>query len=505
MQAFRAGLRGAFTLVPEEDGMDFTVVVIVIVYMLGMLGVGYYASKRISSSTDFMVAGRRMGPILMAGTLAATEIGGGSSLGVVENASNLGNAQWGLSASWYVMTMGIAFVILTFIAPKLRASEVRTVPEYFRRRYGTTAGLFTSITMFLPLIGLTAGQFLASATIATVMLGLDWNTSLILVATVVTIYAVMGGMWSVAITDFLQVGLIVAGMAIAIPFSINYAGGWENVVSNVPPGTWDLTSGIGGPKAIFALIVMYMATFTVGQEAVARYYSARDGKAARQGSIIAAVINAVYAFIPTILGIIMLALVNMDKVDKADVLAQGARYSLPLLAHMTMPSVIVGLLFAGVISATMSSADSDMLGAGSIFANDIYKQFFKKTASDREVMRVTQIAMVLVGVFSLIVALSATSIISLLMFSFTLRAAGAFFPYILGHYWKRASTAGTIAALLVGSFVSVLFERRWSPVGFFGFEQQPVIPGLVCALAAFLLFSLIMPPKTETLELAKEE
>lgn len=149
--------------------MQTTVIIIVVIYMMGMLGIGYWSSKKISSSTDFMVAGRRMGPILMAGTLAATEIGGGSSLGVVEKASNLGSAQWGLSAAWYVLAMGLAFVILLFIAPKLRSTEVKTVPEYFRRRYGRTAGLFTAVTMILPLIGLTAGQFMASATILSVM------------------------------------------------------------------------------------------------------------------------------------------------------------------------------------------------------------------------------------------------------------------------------------------------------------------------------------------------
>jgi SSS family solute:Na+ symporter len=273
--------------------MQITVIVIVVLYMLTMLGIGYYASRRIRSTTDFMVAGRRMGPVLMAGTLAATEIGGGSSLGVVEKASNLGNAQWGLSAAWYVLTMGIAFVILTFLAPKIRSTEVKTVPEYFRRKYGPVAGVFTSITMFLPLIGLTAGQFMASATILSVMLGIGWKVSLITVAVVVTAYAVMGGMWSVAITDFVQVGLIVTGMAIAIPFAVQFSGGWDQVVAHVPPETFDLIKGIGGPKAIIALVIMYVATFTVGQEAVSRYYSARDGKAARQGSVLAALVNGI--------------------------------------------------------------------------------------------------------------------------------------------------------------------------------------------------------------------
>jgi len=485
--------------------MHVTVIVIVAIYMLAMLGVGYYASKRIKGTTDFMVAGRRMGPVLMAGTLAATEIGGGSSLGVVENASSLGRNTWGLSAAWYVLTMGIAFVILTFIASRLRATEVKTVPEYFRRKYGKIAGVFTSVTMFLPLIGLTAGQFMASAVITSVMLGIGYKTALVIVAIVVTTYAVMGGMWSVAITDFVQVGLIVVGMLIAVPFALNFAGGWANVKANVPPETFNLFSGIGGPKAIIALVVMYTATFTVGQEAVARYYSARDGKAAKQGSVLAAIVNGIYAFVPTILGIITLALVNMGSISRDVLLERGARYSLPVLATHVMPAVIVGFLFSGIISATMSSADSDLLGAGSIFGNDIFKQYIKKDATDKQVMRVTQICMVVVGVFSLVVALNATNIITLLMFSFTLRAAGAFFPYVIGHYWKKSSTAGAIASLITGSIVSVIYERKLIPgLGFFGWEQQAVIPGLVCALVAYIAFTLIFPSGRDTVDLTAE-
>jgi SSS family solute:Na+ symporter len=220
----------------------------------------------------------------------------------------------------------------------------------------------------------------------------------------------------------------------------------------------------------------------------------------------AALVNGIYAFIPTILGIITLALVNMGKVSPEMLLEKGARYSLPALAIHTMPAIIVGFLFSGIISATMSSADSDLLGAGSIFGNDIYKQYIKKDASDKNVMRVTQGTMVIVGVFSLIVALKATNIITLLMFSFTLRAAGAFFPYVIGHYWKKSSTAGAIASLLVGSVVSIIYERKVFPgLGFFGWEQQAVIPGLVCALIAYIAFTLIFPSKRGTVDLPAEK
>ena len=480
---------------------NLTVTVIVVLYLLVMLFIGWYSSKKITSNTDFMVAGRRLGPFLMAGTLAATEIGGGSSLGVVQQ----GMQNHGISAAWYIMTMGFAFVILTFLAPKFRAATVKTVPEYFRRRYGKSAGLITAIIMLLPLIGLTAGQFIASSVILSTMLGINYKTAVIIVAVVVTIYSIMGGLWSVTLTDFVQVFLIIIGMIIAVPFAMRLAGGWGNVVANVPAETFDMFKGYS-PMAVISLTIMYVATFTVGQEAVSRYYAARDGKAAKQGSILAAIINFVYAFIPAILGIITLALINMGKFNAEDFADVGARYALPVLAMEAMPAVICGLLFAGIISATMSSSDSDLLGAGSIFANDIYRAVLKPDATSEEVMKVTKIVMAVVGVVSMFIALfNTSSLVTLLMFCFTLRAAGAFFPYVLGHYWTGASLAGTIASLISGSIVVVYLEKISGSMLFGMKVSQPIIPGLIVALVFFLVFSKIFPPKVKTTELAPEE
>lgn len=474
---------------------------IVVLYMAIMLFVGWYSKNMISSNKDFMVAGRRLGPILMAGTLAATEIGGGSSLGVVQQ----GMGKFGISSAWYVIAMGLAFVILTFLAPKFRAATVKTVPEYFRRRYGKVPGIITAIIMVLPLIGLTAGQMIASAVILSTMMGISFDTAVIAICVIVTVYSVMGGLWSVTLTDFIQVFFIVFGMAIAIPFAFDLAGGWQNVVANVPPETFDLFHGYSVLDVI-SLTIMYITTFTVGQEAVSRYYAARDGKAAQQGSILAAIINFIYGFIPAILGVTVLALINMGSFDAAQFQDVGSRYALPVLAVNAMPPVVCGILFSGVISATMSSASSDLLGAGSIFANDIYREVIKPGASDDEVMKVARIVMVLSGILSLLVALfNTSSIITILMFSFTLRAAGAFFPYVLGHYWKGASVAGTIASLIFGTLVVVYLEQISKGV-LFGIKiGQPIIPGLVAGLIAFVVFSKLLPPKEFTTELAPDE
>lgn len=115
----------------------------------------------------------------------------------------------------------------------------------------------------------------------------------------------MGGLWSVTLTDFVQVFLIVIGMIIAVPFAMNYAGGWSSISANIPEGTMNLFEGYD-LFGIISLVIMYTATFSVGQEAVSRFYAAKDEKAAKGGAWLAALVNFIYAFIPTILGIITL-------------------------------------------------------------------------------------------------------------------------------------------------------------------------------------------------------
>ena len=470
---------------------------IMVLYMAFMLYIGWRSSKKIKNTDDFLLAGRNLGVFVLAGTLAATEIGGSSCLGVVEQAYG----EWGMSAMWYLVSKGICFVILALFCVKFRRAKVRTVPEYYRRRYGRKAGLITAIVMGLPFINLTAGQVVASAAIISVLLGVDYTLSIIIVAIIVTVYSVMGGLWSVSITDTVQVLFIVVGMVIAIPFALQNVGGWGNVVSNVPPEVFSLTGGMG-VMSIISLVVMYTASFAVGQEAVSRYYAAKDEKTAIRGSIVAAAIYFIFALIPTLLGIITLATVNAGQIDASLILQDGAKYALPNLAMQTMPPVITGLLFAGIISATMSSADSNLLGGGSIFANDIYKVYIKPDASSEETVKVTRISMIVICILSMFFAYKNDGpIVEIFVAAFTLRAAGAFVPYILGHYWKKASAAGSIASIIGGSVVVIAMD--WFGLNLWNLD--PIIPALIVSTVAFFLFSYLFPVKQETLELASED
>lgn len=458
--------------------LDPVVISIVAAYLGVMLFIGWYASKKIKKSEDFLVAGRRLGPIMMAGTLAATEVGGGSSMGVTEKAYG----EWGMSAAWYVLAMTITFLVLAFVAPRLRGALVKTVPEFFTRRYGGSSGMLTAVIMLLPLVGLTAIQMIASAVVLSVMTGLEYQTAAVLVCIVVTVYSVLGGLWSVTLTDVVQWGLIVVGLMVAIPFALNAAGGWEQVVATVPPAKLSMTEGIG-TGTIISLVIMYVASFAVGQEAVQRYYAATDGRAAKLGSLYAGFVYLIFACVPAILGVIAFSMVQQGVMDATLIEAHGTRYVLPVLAANVMPSWLVGIVFAALISATMSSADSDLLAAGSIFSNDIYSRLVRRNTTDNERLRVTRITMVAVAILALGVALTNTqNMIAILMFSFTLRAGGSFFPYVLGHYWKKASLPAALASIVLGSATVILVEQEVVNI----FNLDAIIPGLAVSLAAFV-------------------
>ncbi|QEN07316.1 sodium:solute symporter family protein [Oceanispirochaeta crateris] len=450
--------------------------IIVVVYLLIMMGVGVFASKRVKTSTDFALAGRKLGPFLLAGTLAATNIGGGTSLGIAEKAFG----QWGLSSVWYVITAAIAFIVLAFIAPKLRSTMSVTISDFFEKRYGPANALVTALVMSLPMIGLTAVQIIASSVILSVMTGWSYVISVLIVTVVVTIYSVMGGLWGVAITDAIQSTLILVGTALAVPYAMHAAGGWSTIVSHIPEQQMSFTDGIG-IKTIISLTLMYIASFAVGPEVIQRYYGGRDEKAVRNGSILGGLICIAYAILPAVLGLAAFAMVQQGIIDTALITSQGTRYILPVLAVQTMPPILVGVLFAALISATMSSADSDMLAAGTIISNDIYKKYIDKKADDNRLLLVNRIVMIICGLLSMGIALTNTkSIIGILMFSFSLRAGGAFIPYIVGHYSNKAGAIASMASLVSGSVAVLLFQTK---ISFFGMD--PVVPGVLISAVVF--------------------
>lgn len=443
---------------------------IIIVYMLVMIGIGFYAKTKIKSSEDYHLAGRRLGPIMLAGTLAATEIGGGSSVGVASKAYG----EWGLSAGWYVVSAGVAIILVSFVAPFMRRALATTVPEIIGRRYGKSSQIISSILSVVASSALTAVQITATASIVHVLTGFSLNWAILISGTIVVFYTFLGGMWSVTLTDFVQFFIIVIGFAIAVPFAFSAAGGVDTVLNNIPKEQLGFTK-IGWPT-IIGLTLMYFMTFSTGQEAVQRYYSAKDEKTAVWGSVLCGVLMTVYAFIPAVLGLI--ALSSFPNINENSALAT---VSVELL-----PPVIAGLLLSGVISATLSSASGNLLAVASVYMTDIHPFLSKKKVTSKAELKASRFIIILVGVFAIGISLFSQQIIPLLVFAFTIRSTGPFAAFILGLLVDRVTKNAGLSSIIVGSVVGITWQILEDPFGI-----MAVIAGSVASIITFLVVNKI--------------
>ena len=446
-----------------------TVVVIMIAYMAGMIGIGLYARTKVKNGSDYHLAGRRLGVLMMAGTLAATEIGGGSSVGVAAKAYG----DWGLSAGWYVVAAGIGILLVSFVAPAMRKAMAVTVPEVIGRRYGKASEVITASLSSVASVALGAVQITATATIVSTLTNLPMVWAILITGVGVVFYTWIGGMWSVTLTDFVQFFLIVGGFAIAVPFALHAAGGWTEVAANLPEGQLGFTK-IGWPT-IIGLVVLYFMTFSTGQEAVQRYYSARSPRVAVLGSVLCGGLMSLYAFVPAGLGLIALAV--YPNIDANNALAE---VSVGLL-----PPVIAGLLLSAVMSATLSSASGNMLAASSVAIRDLYPKVGGRVSEQTE-LRASRVGVLVVGILATLISLWSQAIIPLLIFAFTMRSAGPFASFIVSLVLRRTSRLAGLVSIIVGTVTGVGWQVAGEPYGI-----AAIIFGSVCCLVVFWVIHVI--------------
>ena len=456
-----------------------TTLIVIVLYMMIVMSIAIYVSKKkVKNSKDFLLAGRSLGPLMMAGTLAAAEIGGGSTVGVASKAYG----EWGLSAGWYVVCAGIGIFLVSFVAPYLRKSMATTIPEIMGRRYGKPSHIITTTLSLIALFIASAVQVIATASIISVVTGANLKSTILIVGVIITIYTMLGGLVSVASTDIIHIIFITVGMAIATPIIIHNAGGWTEVKSLLPAGQLGLTKV--GWKTIIGLILMYFMTFSTGQEAVQRYFAAKDAPTAKLGSFLCALIMALYGFIPATMGLVALA--KFPNINANDAMATAAiNFS---------PAIIAGIVLAAICAATMSSASGNMIAASTIFTKDVYQRYMKPDAKDNQLMFVSKDTIVTIGIVSIIIALTNAQIIPLLVFAFTIRSAGPFAALVFGLIYEKATVHAGFYSLILGSIASFIWQYLKEPYGIMAIVFGSIVSTIVFFSIAIIENKMGIPP-----------
>lgn len=479
--------------------------IIILLYMAATVVVGLLASSSKKKKTgkqsgeDFLMAGKSLGPLVLAATLFAANTGGASTTGIATNVYH-----YGLSASWYVIAAGIGFVIVSFIAPYFRRTRSNTVPEIISKRYGapSPSHIFTAITSIIALFMATGAQIIATASIINVVTGLKFSTAAVISTIVIILYTMGGGFTSVTATNILHILVITVGLTITmlIVVSNNDVGGFAalfekaKTITDASGENLNLLSmtKIGFPTVI-GYIVMYCMTFPTGQEIMQAYCSAKDGMSAKLGSAIAGIISATYAIVPAIMGLVAYTCIE------GFAAAGPQKNALAEAAFHFAPPWVAGLVLAGIVAATMSSASGNMIGTATIFTNDIFRLYINKgVKDDHKEIWISRLVMVIVGIAGLIIALTASNIISVMMRAFELRSAGPFAAFICAIFYKNVTQRAAFLSMVAGTIIAAIwifvFDIPWG--------LSAMVPGAIVAFVVIFTVSAIdrkmgIPPAKE--------
>lgn len=418
------------------------------------LGVGYWASRRVSNATDYIVAGRRL-PIYLAGaSIMATWFAAETMMGASSTAY-----QYGLQGVVFD-PFGAAFCLFLsgfFFVRLMRRARYLTVIDFFERRYGKAMSLLGSIAQLVTYFAWTGAQIVAGGNILHALLGVPVATGMIAVALFVTAYTAMGGMWADTMLDFMQMFLTAGGVTLIFLGVLRAVGGWSGLttdagslyVSNpftLLPIAGEGYLGYTGYVGWFYWLAAWMAVglgSVPTQDLMQRSMSARNEATSVWGTYLAGALYLFFGVMSPLIGIAMFKL-------NPNIAPEQTEFLLVSAAMQHLHPVLTAIFIAALASALMSTSDSSVLAGASVFTQNILQYLRGRKLDEKEELRWTRIMVVVIGLVSVAIALLAGTIYKLAMVAWSLLLVGLFAPYAFGMYWQKANRSGAIAAFLGG-------------------------------------------------------
>jgi SSS family transporter len=435
------------------------------------LAVGVYAGIRVKGSSDFLVAGRRLGLVLSTGTLAATWFGGGIVVGASSQAYKHGFL--GVIADPFGAALCLIMAGLFYVRT-LRRMGLTTIASFFEVRFGRNAGLIAAICTIPTYIGWVASLMVAFGRVLQVVAGVDPDLGIWIGAAIVLFYTTAGGMWAVTLTDFIQVSVLVIGLVFLAPMILVDAGGWSAIRAQLPDSTFHLYPHGGDFSTWFSYfrdwLVIGLGNLA-GQDLIQRSLSARNESIAQNSAYLSALLYLTVGLIPVFLGIAgRIVLPDLEDPDLV-MMTLGTTY---------LPPWALAIFLGALISALLSSADSALLAPASVIGWDVLR-WLKPDIDEATILRVTRITVPVLGLFSLYLAFAANTIYSLMVDSWSILLATMFVPLTAGIWWKRANGPGCLLSMIMGFAAWMLF-----------LEIFPGLPADLLAVPVALLFLIVV-------------
>src|SRR5450755_664023 len=408
---------------------------IVIVYMAGILAAGFWARRKATTQDQFLVAGRSVGPWLYSGTLAAIVLGGASTVGGVK----LGY-QYGVSGMWFVFMLGLGIIVLSVVfVERILGLNLYTVPELLERRYSPIARIAGGIVMVAYDLMVSVTATIAVGSVMEVIVGIPRTPAILMSSAVMAAYSVLGGMWSLTLTDIIQFVIKTVGILfILLPAAIWHAGGLSAMHARLPSEFFSLTNI--GPGRIVSFFVLYFFGIVIGQDVWQRVFTARSVKVARNGGIGVGCYCLCYALAGALIG----AAGRVFLPPLADADAAFAE-----IVNQVLPVGLRGLLLAAALAAIMSTASACLLAASTVLLEDVVLRL--RGAMNAGSVAQSRAVTLSLGAVMTLMACFMHDVIAAITVAYDLLVGGLLVSIIGAMIWQRGTAKGAVGLDCVGN------------------------------------------------------
>lgn len=463
-----------------------------VVYIVGLLGFGYFFFKRNKGGDDYYVGGRNMKSYHIGLSVVATDVGGGFSIGL----GGLGFTM-GISGSWMLFTGLVgAWLAAVFLIPKVKQNpffdKAYTFPQLFEYYYSPNVALLAAVISAIGYAGFTSSQMLAGAKLASgtfANLGLD--TALYIMGAVAVIYTVMGGLKAVIYTDTIQWTILMTGLIfIGVPFAYLEVGGIEAIRATVSPEMLSLLN-LSWQDVVYWAVTIIPIWF-VGMTLYQRIYACKDEKTAKKAWYLAGLFEwPVMAFLGVLLGLFARVAADQgmfDYLGAQNITETDPETGLPMLLRTVLPVGFLGAMMAAYFSAILSTADSCLMASSGNVVTDIIGRFKKFNPNSSTFLGLSQIVTLIIGALALLLAAAMENVLTLMLDSYSFMVSGLFVPVIGALFWKKSTPAAAMSAMVTGGTVTLIL--RYLEIGL-PFNLDSNVFGISASAIIFITVSLL--------------
>ena len=408
--------------------------------------------------------------------MAATEFGGSSLIGAMALCYSIG-----VAGAWWDWSAVPALIILgLFFAEKIKLPNLVTITDFFEKRYNYPTKLMASFMHILAIATQISAQFMVGAVALNGIFGVPKTVGILISVVFALVYTMSGGLLSVVNTDVVQFIMIIGSILIALPISIYHAGGFEGLAAGLEQVF--LSFGNIDYKTVISWCLFCFFTYATSQHYIQRVFASKDKSTAKFAFVFTGVMYIIYGLIISLIGVCIVVLIpNLSDPNTG--------YT--MLIKNFMPSGIAGLILGGIFAASMSTADSMILAASTLFVNDIYTPLIAKNKEAKNSLVTIRIVTLIVCVVSVIISMFMDNIVDIMYLGGLFYSTSVFFPLIIGMKWRRATAPAAIISIIASVTVGLLAELVFNGSVSGVFSLPSNVLSALTSLIVFIIVSLM--------------